>query len=304
MAKQCERCGSGVPDANEKCQVCGAPMSAPATPVPAATPVTPAAPAAPAGPAASGEPVAGIPGIPTPSTTPEARPNYLQPTASAAPMGGDIRTSLTGEVMEVAQPSPRGTGPGGYGPPPGAPQPKGRGPAPAAGPARRYAGMPTEKAEAKSGSGGMVAIILVVLLLAGGGAFGWWWWQKQQAPVRAVVKVHEAAKANDWRTVFHMVELPEQFKQQIEMAGGIDKVADFTATAMKSAGFVLKDYQVLESKTEGDTATVKVKTTETVRGADKTETTDVKLKLVNGEWKVDLSSLGAGRSGMGGLGGM
>src|SRR5579872_793380 len=149
--QQCPRCGSGVPEGKTECNICYAPLgqgaqpgAAPVQPPPAAPELNPGIPGLPLSqppavtpnylnpgtPAAAGpigglsEPVPGIPGLPLSPQAPP--PNYLTPGAAPpAPAaggmgGGEVRVSLTGEVLEVPPPTPRGSGPGGYGPPPGA----------------------------------------------------------------------------------------------------------------------------------------------------------------------------------------
>src|SRR5579862_6861346 len=135
--QQCPRCGSGVPEGKTECNICFAPLGqaaqAPSAPpsVPEPVPGIPGLPlsqppaAAPrplaASPPAAAEPVPGIPGLPL--NPPAAAPNYLtpgtQPSAGGGMGSGEVRVSLTGEVLEIPAPTPRGTGPGGYGPPAG-----------------------------------------------------------------------------------------------------------------------------------------------------------------------------------------
>ena len=248
---------------------------------------------------------------PAPSAAQQQPSNYMAGSAAPAMGGGDVRVSLTGEVMEVQQPTARGTGPGGYGPPPGAGPggrpggPGGRQAAPAGPQRAQGAGIAYEKPAKKSNP---VGIIMLVIVLIGGGAGGWWWWnQKKQAPVLAADRYVQALKSNDWKATFKMVEFsPDQVKQ-FENFGGIDSAADKIDSLMKLSGatVTVKDYSAKLLTNDGATATVQLKMTvdASSKGGTTTQTIDqpMPFKLVNGEWKVDASK--AGPIGMPGVGG-
>lgn len=228
--------------------------------------------------------------------------------------GGEVRVSLTGEVMEVPQPTPRATSPG-------APGPRvGPGPGPAPGPAPRRpagpgaprvrGGMEYDETQKKGNPAGIV--FLVLLLLIGGGFGGWWWYQKQNGPTRAAEQMVTFVNNNDWKGLFHMVQLPPEQQQRIDAAGGMDAVASQIESLMKMTNTSLKvtDHKIGNVKVSGNTATVDV--TMTINGSgptgsmNKTNTETVAFVRVNGEWKIDGSKTnngGMAGNPFGGIGG-
>ncbi len=302
---QCPKCGSGVRDGSTQCPICFAPLDPNAA---QAGPVGLQAPSLGTH-APETEVVAGIPGIDNPSGP---RPNYLQQDSPSAGMGsGEVRMSLTGEVIEVPAASPRPTGPSASGP-----TTMGRPTPPAASPRGRYAGAPTrETASQGSGSGTVVAIVLVLLLLVGGGAGGWWFWQqKQHSPEAAMNKFMTAFKGKDYKTMYQAIDfsgLPEASRTLI--------TEDLFTTQMNLVGafLTLKDFKVNSSTVNGDTATVNVSATAEVgasaarlsggklQAGAQTDSKDFSLVRKNGEWKIDGSKnqnlfTGLGRNGGGG----
>jgi hypothetical protein len=226
-------------------------------------------------------------------------------------MGGNTRVSLTGEVMEVAPPTPRPTGPSGApGPPPRAGMHS-----PSAGPARpqRY-GAAREVPQEKKSSAGAVVGVIVLLLVLGGGAFAWWKYQSQRGPVIATEKIVAATQKNDWVTVFKMVEWPPEMASGLANWPGGKDVAIQQMASFVQAGAANVKYtnpKIGDVVITGDTATVKVTMTAESPKGTKTETDNLHLKLVNGEWRLDIAkqmseagsgSLGGGM-GMGGMGG-
>jgi len=286
----CPRCGCGAPADAPDCPTCGAALHSAMADV-----------AAGPRPLAEPEPVAGIPGIDRPGEGPPA--NYLAPgtTVGTTTSGGELRVSLTGEVLEVPPPTPRTTGPvgaagrrpgvAGVVPPPGmrpvAPPPRERG----AGPVVAARG---ETARGLSGSSTVAIVLLVIVVLAAGGGFGYWYWQKQRAPVVAAERFMEAVKTKNWDTVMGLVEWPAQVQgQQGMIKAALTGMGQFVE---------VKSYKVNGAQIEGETAKVSITATAQIKGGfpgvqagSQTNTGDVPFRLVNGQWKLD----GAGVQGMG-----
>lgn len=272
-------------------------------------------------PAGSNAPIPGIPGLPTPGAQP-VQPNYLN--QGAAPMGGapagasgEMRVSLTGEVLEVTPPTPRASAPGGYPRPgvggkPGAPPLPVRGPAPSrpTGGARpRYGGPPPEESE-KSGGMSVWAVVLLLVIVIGGGAGAFLWYQKQQAPKKAAENVMSLLVKKDWGGIYDATEMPDAKKSQFSLGGADPKQAFVGFMNALGALVTFKDPKIGEMTSTGDTASVKVTVTVEGFGRASTETQEMPLKLVNGQWKVDGdkgfmigSSLAAGMNGGGNGGG-
>lgn len=289
---QCPKCGAANTPDQTACTICFAPLSdnKPSGPIGLQIPqIRPDVPRE-----DEYMPVAGIPGIDNRPQIEQA--NYLVgnvPSASGGPAAaGDTRVSLTGEVLEIAPAAPRNVSIQGAQAPPGA-RPVGAAPRPVS--RGSYARPASRESQSKSGSGVIVAIVLVLLLLGGGGAAGYWFWQKQRAPAIAAEKVLAAQKNKDWRTLYRMMEFPEQAKAQLNMAPG--GAENGFAMVMDRMGrlFDTKDYKVGDVAIDGEKATVKVTVTSEVKvggnTAPQTKTDDVKFKLVNGEWKVDVEAL-------------
>ncbi len=242
---------------------------------------------------------------------PQPMPGAMQPPAGGYPgmmpqaqhhpsnpptMNPGARMSLTGEVVEQRANS---------GPPPNyvaggaAQQPPMNGmarPTGAYGVARRV-----EQAPARSG-GKTVAIVLVVLLLLGGvGAGGWWFLTQLSNPVTTAKIFCKATATEDWKTVYTVMNLPEEMKTQyptpdsfataltsnMQTIKGMPLIGD-AVTATLSA---YKDAKFGEATITDDTATVPVTLTVTLTmlGQSKTTTSTnpMKLKKVNGMWKVE-----------------
>ena len=198
---QCPRCGSGAPDSATECKICGSPLGAAAD----------AAPAQPAPTAAAATSVPNLPGVPG---TPDG--GYLSGTGG----GGEVRVSLTGEVMEIPKPTPRGAGPGGFGPPPGA-TPAGGKAGPAGPPRPRGAGLAYDEAPKKSSP---VGPIIAVILLLGGGIGGWWYYNNRTNPKDQAVLAYTAfIKDQDYKKLYTVVALSEEEKKKYTDAETFEK---------------------------------------------------------------------------------
>jgi flagellar basal body-associated protein FliL len=324
--QQCLRCGSGVPDGRDTCQICKAPM------IPAA------------GAEAEKKPFSeeeiqevtvGIPGI---DNTPPAANPYGVPAQPG--LGGQVRVSLTGEVVEVPPPTPQGPRPGapigmppgarppaGAGSPvpplrpvvppvPGAPPPPGAGTVPPmpSGPATMRPGPVTparmsyprgaysETAPKKSG-GVVIAIVVLLVLMAAGVVAGFWFYQQQRAPAVAVEQFMMALQKKDWKGVYAMLDIPDNMKGQLSES-------QFTQ-AMQLVGnmITIKQFKVGKVTREGDTASVELTVTVEMssqlaalsggQSGEQVQNTSARLKNVNGQWKIPLDGL---RSAMGSVG--
>jgi hypothetical protein len=304
---QCPKCGSGVPDGSKQCHICFAPLdqaAAPSGPIGLQTP--------PPRPQQADDDLLepGIPGLRPPPAEEGPPPNYLapgvQPQGATGGGGGQVRVSLTGEVIEAPSSSaPHPMGPTAYPPPGAGPRPGAPMPPPGPPSSRGSYTMPArrEYAPAKKGSGGVVAVILVILLLAGGGGFGYWYWQKQRAPIVAADKLMKALQGKDWKTVYQMVEFPPEQKAMIT-----EQVFEMGMGLVGNL-ITFKEYKIGSATITGDTAKVSVTATVELssslgsRGGTKTSTEDLPLKLVNGEWKLDASAAGYRGGGIPGFGG-
>jgi len=295
MAK-CAHCDAELPAGATACPACNTPV-APAQPlggpIPLAGERTPQAPSQPLG---GPTPLAGqnTPqplGGPIPLAGP---PSAQRPTAPGEPLAPPPspgrRVTLTGEVIEegMATQMPGGD-PRALGVPnlqPGAPRPSA--PNPYAQPRQGGYSMPArrETAPARTGGGaGIVVAVLVVVLLAAGGVFGWMYWQKRQ-PAIAAEKALTAVKAKDWKTFYGLLDIPEaqkaqlteqRFVQVMGIVGGIFQVSDFT---------------IGEVTLDGETATVKASVTVSAGGRTQTQSTDIKMRNVGGQWKLVLGGGG------------
>lgn len=284
MAK-CSRCNAEAPADEGACPACNAPL-APAQPLDApAPPAGEAAPQAPAQPHGGPIPLASRPSA---GRTPAAG-DVLAP-----PPGPGRRVTLTGEVIDdgAATHLPGGV-PGAPGVPnlqPGA-APSSYSPTRPGGfsiPARR------ESAPGRSRATGIIVAILLVLVLAGGGVFGWTYWQKRQ-PVIATERALAAIQAKDWQTVYSLVEFPEPMRAQLTEQRFLQ------AMAVIGGHFDLGEYTVAEATIDGDSATVRASVTITAMGNTRTDDSEVRLRKVDGQWKVSVDSIGLPRLPAGGL---
>lgn len=261
--KQCSRCGSGATDTATECAVCGNVFEGAAAPAaPAAPPASP--PAAPpsylqsastAAPAAS--PLAAPappPGAPSPLTAPPPAPVAAAkveqvpgiPGLQHQPQGlgggsGEVRLSLTGEVMEVPAPTQRGAGPGGYGPPAGArPGGGGRpsGPPPSARGAARPGPM-REEVETKGGAAGIVFLVLLIAAL--GSVGGWYWYNNRTNPKDQALAAYKALlKDQDWKTSYGLVAFSNAEKTKYPTADAWAKHQEELMNSMPGAKAALE----------------------------------------------------------------
>jgi len=230
-----------------------------------------------------GEPVAGIPGIDNnkPKEEAAAVPNYLSGNAGlggGSAAAGEVRVSLTGEVLEVAQPSRPASASAGM------PQPV-RSPGGGAAPVRSSYSRPAFVQEPAK-SGGSPA----VLLLGGGGAAGWFFWQKSHGPAVPVERLFTALKNKDWKTMYK--DVPDSQKSMVPE----DKFADLMNMVTSQA--TLKEFKVGDANVTGDKGTVSVTITADRAGKSVTQTQQIPVEKVGGEWKI---ASGQGGGGMGAL---
>lgn len=212
----CPKCGSGVTSGASTCGICFYNLEQEAA---AAVPTAFKIPTASAAPRE--EEYAPIPGIPGLDNRPPVDQQPAYPSVGAGGGSGDFRVSLTGEMIEVAVPTPRNmpsspsARPPGGGPPPvpvgvrppmGSPPPRPSGPPSRGSSSRTISARPAadEYAGRKSGASALV-IGLVVLLLAGGGAGGWWWYNNRTNPKDQAVKVLTALKSQDWKALYPLI---------------------------------------------------------------------------------------------------
>ena len=293
MAVQCPRCGSGVSETAEKCPICAAPMAA----------ATEAAAAAPAPTPTAGH----LPGLPTPAPEQEqVTPNYINPGSAQGQSGGggmssgggmgggDVRVSLTGEVLEVAPPSPRGSGPGGYGPSitTGPPRPGG---APAGPPTRQRYGAAREIPEETNNSAKIIRIVCLVLLLAGAGFGGWYWYNNRTNPKDQAMAFYQATfKDHDWKKSYAVSAFDAEDKKKFPDA---DAFAKYNDEQMQKPGAKaafdqmnqISDFKFGEPTITGNTATVPTTSKISIGGRDINLKGSAKMIKDGGQWKVDFT---------------
>jgi hypothetical protein len=235
-----------------------------------------------------------------PSLGAPVQPMAMPLNAPAASPGRsqNTRMTLNGDIIE-APPTPSAAAPAGgnYAPRPGAPRPN-------------YSTPARAETRTKSGGGSSVAIVLVLLVVLGGGSFGgYYWWTHRSTPKETVTKFLNALKTQDWKTIYEQTELNDQMKSQYTSA---QDFADKTKAQLDSkpgAGQLISSlfsgmkFEVQEPKdNDGNTASVPVKLTVSILGRDVTQTQNIKVKNIDGAWKVS-SDVGAGGMGALGLGG-
>ncbi len=290
----CPRCGSGAPEGAPECKICGSPMgsgSAAATAAAAA--------------AATPAPVAGLAGI---AATPETQPNYLSGGGGMGGGGGggmgggggggmdgggggDVRVSLTGEVMEVPKPSVRGTGPGGYGPPPGAGPAGGKGgkAGPAGAPRPRGAGLAYEEEKKKSSPVGM--ILLVILVLAGA-AGGYWWYNNRTNPKDQALLVYKSLVKRDWKNAVDVMAFNGSVDKDAFVKGADDGYNRSAAMMPPGAQEALDSMEITvgEPALSGGKADVPTIGKLTLAGRSITLKGVAHMTKQGGAWKLDLTT--------------
>jgi hypothetical protein len=275
----CPRCAQQVDETTRAtCPHCFTPLSGP-VPSPPPTQTLPVQ----SSPGISGQPAA---------------PSTYAPQVSRA-VG--TRVSLTGEVIDdgaasALAPSYVGGGPAAR-PPVGAPPRTGGAVA-----SRTAYGATRLEAPAKAGGGNVVAAVLIGLLLLGGlGAGGWWFLTPHSNPKTVVLQYDKALAAQDWKSLYGLVELSAATKSKApdaaSFAAEMTRMTDMFRANPLAAGMVdsfFKAYetaQIGEPTITGDTATVPVtlKLSFSFAGTTKDDSTTVptSLHMINGLWKVD-----------------
>ena len=275
MAVACPKCGSGVADEAVECRICGNRMKEEENPEPE-----------------EGAPklVAGLPGLPGAGVT----PSYMAmgSTVNDGLTGsGEMRVSLTGDVIEVPRPAPKPMGPSSGGPAPKAGGGKAL-PAGARTPTRGRYGIPEEDAPEKKSVMSIIWTVMFIVMVVGGGGGYFFWMQKQAAPTKAAEKIATALQAADWTTIADAIELSEAQKEQIKTIGQDPKALVKTQLTMVGTVVTFKEVKVGEQTMTGDGATVKVKIIAEGKGSAAgalagTRDVDWKMKNVNGIWKID-----------------
>lgn len=294
----CAKCASSVPDGRTSCQICGAELD-PATSK-ASGPTGLQAPVLSASPAAQdvdAQNLPGIPGVDRPDAPEDVLAKQIGGGAPRASGGVELRRTLAGDIIEVPVSGPvRAGGPLLGDTKPGGPPPR---PIPTAGGPRRSS-LPPQKQSAMDGedgggggtsSVGLILVILLVIVLAGG-AGGYWYWQ-QSRPAAAVTLFMESVNAHKWNEVYDQMELPAQVSQQLT------KETFQQMMSLMGSNLKIGSVKIEGTTITGDTAKVKVTATTTIGAASKTDTTDIPLRMVNGIWKIDFASGGAGLPGVG-----
>jgi hypothetical protein len=233
------------------------------------------------------------------SGQPSVPPSYAPQMSRAA----GTRVSLTGEVIDdgaASAPAPSYVAGGAAVRPPMGVPPRSGGTAAS----RTAYGSPRSEAPAKVGDGRVVTAVLVCLLLLGGlGAGGWWFLMPHSNPKTVVLQYDKALAAQDWKTLYGLVELsaatksktPDAASFATEMTQMTDKFrANPLAAGMVDSFF--KAYataQIGEPTITGDTATIPVtlKMSFSFAGTTKDDSTTLptSLRKINGLWKVDWS---------------
>ena len=247
----------------------------------------------------------GLPGIYAPQEdVSAAQPNYLRGDASAmAPQsgmaGGEVRVSLTGEVIQAPPVTPQL--PRSVGQPPSGPG-RATGPSmPARRPAPVRAAARDERPAEKSGGSAVWLAVLLVLVLAGGGFGGWYWYNNRTNPKDQAVKALTAFKNMDWAALHSLIAFSEADKakyptpaafadaqnQQMDKAGPLK---DLIKTALGG----MSDISAGEPTFDGDKAKVPVSLKLNVMGQSFPVNQTLTMVKEGGIWKIDASSSGSG----------
>ncbi len=134
-------------------------------------------------------------------------------------------------------------------------------------------------------SNNLAGVLAIVLLLAAAGGVAFWYWNKRNSPKVAVEKLMQAARNRDWKQIYDLVAWQDPQKK-------IDERTFVTLASAISSNYTLEDYKIGEAKTDGDTATVPVTVTATVKGlfgagTKRTDSADVRCRWVSGDWKIE-----------------
>jgi len=203
--------------------------------------------------------------------------------------GVELKRTLSGEVVEVPVSSApvrpggpmlgRTPGPAGPAPIPTV-RPGGR---PTVPPLRTGSGPVVAGEAARSGSSAGIIIVVLLLIVLAGAAGGYWYWI-QSRPKAAVVEFIENINKQDWGAVYDQVELPSQLRSILT------KDAFTRLMSLVGSNLKVSSYEIKGSRIDGDTATVTVAVTVSAGGQTRSDTSDIKLRQINGEWKIDASA--------------
>lgn len=294
---QCPKCGSGVADDKDSCPICFADLNEVGR---ASGPTGLQAPAM--APIKEEEyfPPAGIPGIDNRPENKQPQPNYLSGGGGGMGGGGEVRVSLTGEVLEVATPTPRNL----QSPSVGAtgPRPPMGGPPPPGGSRGSYTRPVREEAGPKSSAGPVALILLLVIVLGGGGFGGWYWYNNRTNPKDQAVKAVDAVKGFKWKELYGLVAWSPETKMSSTSADDFEKQANKSIDQARSQGMgqlVDMQKQMLSSikttagepKIDGDKADVPL--THTIEFGGQSQSTQGTAKMIRqgGIWKLDMTSV-------------
>lgn len=284
----------------------GAPASIPVPPPPARAAGIPGIPNPPQQPAAQSIP--GLPGVYAPQEdVSAAQPNYLRGDASAmAPPsgmgGGQVRVSLTGEVIESAPAQPtisRMTGVSAAQPPrPGGPPVPARPTAPAR-PVRA-----TESYESKSGGSAAWLIILIVVFLGAGGFGGWYWYNNRTNPKDQAIKAMTALKNMDWAALHPLMAFSDADKAKYPTPAAfadaqnakLDKLGIMKSLVTSALGGI-SDITAGEPTFEGDKAKVPISFKVNVMGQSIPASQTLPMIKEGGIWKFDATAASSGSGG-------
>ena len=301
-AVQCPRCGSGVADGLTECKICGASIStssAPANPV--ATPPVQASGA----PDSSGAILPGLGSAPAPAAP--VTPSYLAPgttISSGGGFGGEVKVSLTGEVVEIPPPTQRGAGPGGYGPKPGAPGapggPTARPGGPPAPPQRASrAGMPVQREQApKSAAGPIFAVLFGLMILVGGGFGAYTWYNNRTNPKDQAQLVYKAIVKQDWKASYELIAWPDSAQKDANSESTFVTTAEAGSEMQKKIlppglldAMSAMEVTAGEPTVNGDKADVPTIGKMSFGGKDVTLKGVAHMKRQSGIWKLDMTQL-------------
>ncbi len=219
--------------------------------------------------------------VPTPAVLNVAAASPVSSLPPPAPVTGGFtrKMTLSGEYIDVPNPtnatSPR----------PGTiPPPSGASPSRSGASARtRSKETPTTKKSSSS-----VAVIVVVLLLAVGCIGGYVWWTHRTNPQSQAQKYVDALKSQDWNSLYSLTDFSAQDKQKYPDAASF-------STAMKAQpilGIILKSLSSANLKAQpptsndGSNAVVPVSLSLSLEGHTFNHTINLNLVNKSGFWMV------------------
>ncbi len=288
---QCPKCGAGVTEDKTSCPICFADLEAvgcasgpTGLQIPNLGHEVP-----------EEELVAGIPGIDNRPKPNEPPPNYMSGGGGMGGGGGEVRVSLTGEVLEVMQPTPRNMpGPGGIPAPGNRPM---TGPVPPAGARGSHLRPIREEAGPKSTAGPVALILLLIIVFGGGGYGGWYWYNNRTNPKDQALKVVDAYKNFNWKELFILIAWSSDTKYTADQFANEAEKQVSQAKTMGMGQLVDQAKQLLqgikttagEPKIDGNKAEVPM--THNIQIAGRTQTTQGTARMIRqgGIWKLDLT---------------